>query len=162
MKKILQLSYRKTLKLTNALICVIQKEDIEHLETFVQNIDNFIKVKGGQPIGPLIQYTNSSINEYGKLDMDIKMIRQSSNFINHVADDYSMKSIIRIPNCMYCRYIGPEGNLKFAYDKIMLTAFEEDIPLKGDSYTIFVDNNEGEDYIIADVFMEREDEWVSK
>jgi hypothetical protein len=41
---------------------------------------------------------------------------------------------------MYCRYIGPEEKLKFAYDKILLTAFEEDIPLKGDSLIpLFVD-----------------------
>ena len=158
MKKSLQLSYSKTLKLTNALIHMMQQEDLEHFEASVESMDNFIKVKGCQPIGPLIQYTNSSINENGELDIDIKMIRQSSNFINHLTDDYSMNSVIRIPNCMYCRYIGPEDSMKFAYDKIMLAAFEEDIPLKGDSYTIFVENNQEEDYIIADVFMERADQ----
>ena len=58
---------------------------------------------------------------------------------------------------MYCRYTGPEEKLKFAYDKIQLTAFEENIPLKGDSYTIFVDKNEEDETIVADVFMERTD-----
>ena len=129
MEKSLKISYSKTLKLANSLIYIMKREDMNHFEVIVENMDNFIKVKGCQPIGPLIQYTNSSINESGELDMDIKMIRQSSNFINHMTDDYSMKSVIRIPNCMYCRYIGPEENMKFAYDKIMLTAFEEDIPL---------------------------------
>lgn len=56
---------------------------------------------------------------------------------------------------MYARYIGEESKLKFAYDKINLIAFEEDIPLKGDSYTVFVAKND--DGIIADVFMERAD-----
>ena len=55
---------------------------------------------------------------------------------------------------MYVRYTGPESMLKFAYDKIHLTAFEEDIKLKGDSYTIFV--NQIDDNIVADIFMERE------
>ena len=58
---------------------------------------------------------------------------------------------------MYCRYIGSEDSLKFAYDKIGVTAFEKGIRLKGESYTVFVDNNEEEEYIVADVFMERED-----
>lgn len=39
--------------------------------------------------------------------------------------------------------------------KINLEAFEKDISLKGDSYTIFVDRNEEDETITADVFMER-------
>jgi hypothetical protein len=56
---------------------------------------------------------------------------------------------------LYVRYEGEENKLKFAYDKIILSAFEEDIPLKGDSYTIFV-NQQGDNFV-ADVFMERAD-----
>lgn len=56
---------------------------------------------------------------------------------------------------MYARYNGEESKLKFAYDKMNLIAFEEDIPLKGDSYTIFVNTND--DGLIVDVFMERAD-----
>jgi len=48
--------------------------------------------------------------------------------------------------------------MKFAYDKINLYAFENDIKLKGDSYTVFVDSQEENDTIIADVFMEREND----
>jgi len=58
---------------------------------------------------------------------------------------------------MYCRYIGLEDKLKLAYDKLNLTAFENDIQLKGDSYKIFVDRNEEENTIIAEVFMPRAD-----
>jgi hypothetical protein len=46
-------------------------------------------------------------------------------------------------------------NLQFAYQKLNLVAFEENIKLKGDSYTIFVDRKDG--IITADVFMERAD-----
>ena len=43
--------------------------------------------------------------------------------------------------------------MKFAYDKIHLEAFENDIPLKEDNYTIFVDQNVEEGTIVADVFI---------
>ncbi len=119
-------------------------------------MENYIKSKGSQTIGPLIQHIESSVNEQGEIDIVIKLLRQSSNFIQHVEPPYEMKSVIRVKNCMYVRYTGPESKLKFAYDKINLTAFEEDIELKGDSYTIFVDQNE--DNIIADVFMEKANE----
>ena len=146
----------KTLKLTNVLTKSLNEDDLNNLDAIVEQIENYIKSKGSQPIGPLIQYTATLINEQGELDIVIKLLRQSSNFIQHVEPPYEMKSVIRVKNCMYVRYTGPESKLKFAYDKINLTAFEEDIELKGDSYTIFVDQDE--DNIIADVFMEKANE----
>ena len=152
----LQYSNSKTLKLNKVLIKTLEKDDLENFVTTVEQMENYIKSKGSQTIGPLIQHIESSVNEQGEIDIVIKLLRQSSNFIQHVEPPYEMKSVIRVKNCMYVRYTGPESKLKFAYDKINLTAFEEDIELKGDSYTIFVDQNE--DNIIADVFMEKANE----
>jgi len=42
--------------------------------------------------------------------------------------------------------------LQFTYSKLQLHAFENDIKLKGNSYTVFVENKEG--IMVADVFME--------
>ncbi len=145
----------RTLKLSNVLIkkCHIQEE----LGVLVQQIQSHIKVKGAVQIGPLVQYANSYINENGEMVVDIRIMLQCNSFIHSVEQPYTMESIVRIPNCMYCRYIGPTAQLKYAYDKIQLEAFENDIPLKGDSYTIFVDRDEENDTITADVFMERAD-----
>ena len=154
--KSLQYNTSKTLKLSNILIININKDDLDNIVATVEQMENYIKSKGSQAIGPLIQYTESSVNEQGELDIVIKLLRQSSNFIQHVEPPYEMKSVIRVKNCMYVRYNGPESKLKFAYDKINLTAFEEDIELKGDSYTVFLDQDE--DKLIADVFMEKANE----
>ena len=152
----LQYSNNKSLKVSNALVKTLNEDDLENIATTVEQMENYIKSKGSQPIGPLIQYTQSTVNEQGELDIVIKLLRQSNNFIQHVEPPYEMKSVIRVKDCMYVRYTGPESKLKFAYDKINLTAFEEDIELKGDSYTVFVDQNE--DKLIADVFMEKANE----
>lgn len=151
----LDLSHDKTLKLTNALIAEIGENDFENINLVVEKMENYIKAKGYMPVGPLIQYSGTRINEAGELDITIKLIRQSSQFINHTEAPYKCESLVRIKNCMYVRYSGPEESLKFAYDKINLTAFEEDIKLKGDSYTVFVD--QVDDNLIADVFMERDE-----
>ncbi len=157
MKKIM-LNQSKTLKLTNVLEykCRINEEGFD-FNISVEQMQSFIKVKGAIQIGPLIQYSNAYINENGEMDVDIRLMLQCSSIIYSVEAPYTMESVIRVPNCMYCRYIGPEDKLKFAYDKIQLEAFENDIPLKGDSYTIFVDRDEENDTITADVFMERAD-----
>ena len=54
-------------------------------------------------------------------------MRQANNFIHNVEAPYTMESVLRVRNCMYARYTGPEEKLKLAYDKINVTAFEEDI-----------------------------------
>ncbi|NLD50742.1 MAG: hypothetical protein GX660_26680 [Clostridiaceae bacterium] len=151
----IQICYNKTLKLTNVLINEIDLKDSEALEKEVLQMENYIKNKGAQPIGPLIQYTDVKGREIEEVKLTIKLLRQSNIHIHNLDASYKMEPIIRVKNCMYARYTGEEDKLKFAYDKINLTAFEEDIPLKGDSYTIFVANSD--EGIIADVFMERAD-----
>lgn len=116
-------------------------------------MENYIKSKGATPIGPLIQKTEYSVNEEGQLDIKVYLMRQANTFIHNVEAPYNMESVLRVRNCMYARYTGPEEKLKLAYDKINVTAFEEDIELSNTSYTIFVDKQD--DNIVADIFVEK-------
>lgn len=155
----IQVNQNKVLKLQNVLINKINLEDEDaEFNMIVEKMQSYIKVKGATQIGPLIQHTKTFVNEEEELDMEINMLLQCNNYIHSVEPPYSMQSLIRVPNCMYCRYIGPEEKLKFAYDKINLEAFENDIELTGESYTVFVDQNEEEGTIVADVFMPKAEE----
>lgn len=154
----LLLQNNKGLKLLNVLIyyAEINNDDLNiHME--IEKMSNYIRTKGALSIGPLIQYTRAFVNENNELDMEIILMLQCNNYIHNVESPYSMESVIRVPNCMYCRYIGSEEKIKFAYDKIHLEAFENDIELEDCSYTIFVDRNEEDETIVADVFIPRKD-----
>lgn len=150
-----QVSYNKTLKLQNVIIIEGLFDDEKIFSKNVLMMENYIKTKGGMPVGPLIQYMRPRLTEGGEINLEIKLLRQSTTFIKNVEKSYSMESIIRIPNCLYLRYHGSEEKLQFAYQKLNLIAFEEDIELKGDSYTVFVNTQDG--IITADIFMERAD-----
>lgn len=152
MENSIQLSKNKTLKLSNVLICELDMSDSEDFATKVLQMDNYIKAKGFLPIGPVIQKTQYKINEDGQLEISVRLLRQANNFIHHVEPPYTMESILRVKNCLYVRYTGPEEKIKLAYDKINVTAFEEEIELSDENYTIFVDQQD--DKIIADVFVE--------
>lgn len=154
MNKII-LNKNKVLKLSNVLGMAIQVDKSNNFNINIEQMQNYLKRSGAVSIGPLIQYVSTFVNENGELDIEIKLLLQSNYYIKNVQPPYQMERVICVKNCMYVRYQGEENKLKFAYDKINLTAFEEDIPLKGDSYTIFVDQQD--DQIIADVFMERAD-----
>lgn len=150
----IQFSESKTLKLTNVLkYKVLFNEEDFDFNVAIEQMRSYIKTKGTMQIGPLIQYTRTFLNENNALEMEVIMMLQCNNFIHTVEQPYSMEPVIRVPDAMYCRYRGPEMALKFAYDKINLEAFENEIELKDYSYTIFVNNNEEEGIIVADVFI---------
>jgi uncharacterized protein YecE (DUF72 family) len=135
---------------------ISKKEDFEQLQNLralVERKEFYIRQKGAQPIGPLIQKTSVSVGENGEVQMTITFIRQADKFIHHVDPPYRMESVIRVSDCLYTRFIGEEEHLQFAYNKLNLTAYEEEIELTGESYTVFVDSNEEDGTITADIFM---------
>ena len=129
------------------------KCDNRNVEHSIIQMDNYIKSKGVTPIGPLIQKTEYSVNDEGQIDIKVYLMRQANNFIHNVEAPYTMESVLRVRNCMYARYTGPEEKLKLAYDKINVTDFEEDIELSNSNYTIFLDKQD--DNIVADIFVEK-------
>ena len=149
----IEISNNKTLKLTNVLTCNVDIEGEENILTVVSKMDNYIKSKGALPIGPLIQKNEFSIDHEGKITFSIFLMRQANNFIHSVAEPYTINSVVKIQNCMYAHYLGPEEKIQLAYDKLNVTAFEEDIELSNENYTISVDQHE--DNIVADIFVEK-------
>jgi uncharacterized protein YecE (DUF72 family) len=143
--------------LTNVLLIELSKEeDFEQLENFqnlIDQMDLYIRQHGAQPIGPLIQKTELKVDESGEPQMTITFIRQSDTYLHKVDPPYKMESVIKVPDCLYTRFIGEEKDIQFAYNKLNLTAYEEEIELTGESYTVFVDSDEESDTITADVFM---------
>lgn len=149
----LQVNQNKSLKLSNVIVKTIEQSEFESFEKEVIQMESYIRSKGATPVGPLVQYTKGYVNESGQLEVHIDLMRQCNNFINNVEEPYKIVPQISVKNCIYVRYTGEESTIKFAYDKLNLMAFEEGIPLKGDSYTIFV--KQEEENIVADVFMEK-------
>ena len=155
----IELYENKKVKFQNVLCQKIDLSNEElNFDIILNKMQSYIKVNGTTQMGPLIQYTRTFVDDNEELKLEIVFMLQCRERIFSVEKAYRMESIIRIQNCMYCRYIGPEEKLKFAYDKINLKAFENDINLTGESYTVFVDQNEEEGRIIADVFMPRVEE----
>ena len=53
---------------------------------------------------------------------------------------------------LYAHYTGPMSHNQLATAKLQIMAFENDIKLTGDNYTIYV--NQDDDDAVIDVFME--------
>lgn len=152
LERSIEVKFNKILKLNNVLIREVLEDDFKDIEKIVTLMQSYLKAKGSDTIGPLIQYTQPQIKDNGEMIIKTFFMIQSKNLIHHIDEPYTMKSQIRVKNCMYARYKGEEHFIKYGSDKIMITAFEQKIKLKGDIYTILVDDLENG--IIADIFME--------
>lgn len=149
------ISEDKTLKLQNVLSTRmdLSADNLEIFDSEIQKMNIFIQTHGARQIGPLIQFNHTELNENHEPELNMWFMLQSDNYIHNVEKPYRMDSVVRVKNCLYARYTGPEDKLKYAHDKLGVYAFENDIDLDGSNYTIFVDRNEEEETIIADVFM---------
>jgi hypothetical protein len=166
-KKIINIQSNKSLRLDNVLIrdvitmTVAETEDGSENEDFsleleVEKMTNEIKTKGANQIGPLIQYSCAS-GDVDAFEIKVSLMLQADRYINNVSAPYRMESVVQAKNCMYTRFTGAEEDMQYAYQKIQVTAYEEDLKLKGSSYTIFLDSND-EGNITADIFMEKMEE----
>lgn len=142
----------KTLKLNNVLIREISENELIDINQISYMMDSYIKSKGNSTIGPMINYSTVEVDESGQPKVIIKLMIQLKNPIHNIEKPYELKSQLRVTNCLFASFTEKEENLQFAYQKLGVYAFENAIKLKGDSYTIFV--KQEEENIVADVFME--------
>lgn len=142
----------KTLKLNNVLIREVSQNEFMDTNKISYMMDSYIKSKGNASLGPMISYSKLQIDDNGQANIKLRLMVQLKSPIHNVEPPYEMKSQLRVTNCLFARFSEKEENLQFAYSKLQLHAFENDIKLKGDSYTVFVENKDGK--IVADVFME--------
>ncbi len=150
-------SENKALKLINVLSHKINMTDQNmNIGLIIRKMENYIKTKGTNPIGPLVQHISSSIDEEGRMIANLELIIQCKDYINNTEEGYKMESVKRVPNCAYCRFTGPVDKQDLAYSKIRCEAFEEDIELKNESYIITLNEDAENEAVTIDVFIPKE------
>ena len=140
----------KTLKLTNVLARHILPEELGNMSVILTQMQNFMKSNGAQPIGPLVQCVK--IGTGPDHTPELYMMQQATQMITAMEPGYHMDAVLRVKNCLYAHYTGPMSQSQLASAKLQIMAFENDIKLTGDTYTIYV--NQDDDDGVMDVFME--------
>ena len=146
----IQIAQNKTLKLTNVLARKIEAEEFANLQIVLTQMQNFMKSNGAQPIGPLVQAVKMGTGPDHV--PELYMMQQATQMITQMEPGYHMDAVLRVKNCLYAHYTGPMSHNQLATAKLQIMAFENDIKLTGDNYTIYV--NQDDDDAVIDVFME--------
>ncbi len=146
----IKVAENKTLKLTNVLSRVVLPEELGNLSVILTQMQNFIKSNNAQPIGPLVQAIRMGTGPDHVPEM--YMMQQATQMISKMEPGYHMDAVLRVKNCLYAHYTGPLSKSQLASAKLQIMAFENDIKLTDNSYTIYV--NQDDDEAVIDVFME--------
>ena len=146
----IKVAENKTLKLTNVLSREVRGDEMANMPLVLTQMHNFIKSNGAQPIGPLVQAVKMGAGP--EHVPELYMMQQATQLITKMEPGYHMDAVLRVKNCLYAHYTGPMSSSQLASAKLQVMAFENEIDLTGDSYTIYV--NQDEDDGVMDVFME--------
>lgn len=144
----IKVAENKTLKLTNVVARRIAPEELGNMMVALTQLQNFIKSHNAQPIGPLVQAITFTPDH----QMKLILMQQATQFIPQMEQGYHMDAVLRVKNCLYAHYCGPMSQSQLAASKLQIHAFENEQTLTGDTYTIFV--RQDDDDAVVDVFME--------
>ena len=146
----IQVAENKTLKLTNVLARKVEANELGNMQLILTQMYNFIKSHSAMPIGPIVQCIKFTSGP--NPEPQIYMMQQVNQLIPRLEAGYQMDAVLRVKGCLYAHYTGPMSQSGLASQKLNIYAFENEIELNGNVYTIFV--NQDDDDAIVDVFME--------
>ena len=139
----IKVAENKTLKLTNVVARRIAPEELGNMMVALTQLQNFIKSHNAQPIGPLVQALK--IGPAPEHAPELYLMQQATQLITQTEPGYEVDAVLRGKDC-------PMAYSQLASSKLQILAFEKDLKLTGDNYTIFV--SQDDDDAVVDVFME--------
>ena len=146
----IKVAENKTLKLTNVVSRRVMPVELGNMMVILTQLQNFIKSNNAQPIGPLVEAVKMGTGP--DHTPELYMMQQATQMIPKMEPGYHMDAILRVKNCLYAHYTGPMSQSQLATAKLQIMAFENELDLTGDTYTIYV--NQDDDQAVVDVFME--------
>ena len=146
----IQVAEHKTLKLTNVLQRKVNESEFGNMSIVLTQMQNLIRSHNAMPVGPIIQCVKMRTGP--NPTAEIYFMQQVNQLLPRLDPGYQMDAVLRVKNCLYAHYTGPMNHSNLASQKLDIYAFEHEIKLTGDVYSIYV--NQDEDDGVLDVFME--------
>lgn len=133
----------RVLKLHKVFKKVLTEKETQELPRTLQLIQGFIKARGLEIKGPLITFSKPiSEDEIAKIQTTI-LCQLKNNPHGRLDYPYSFEEDLRVENCLYARFIGEQSHFQIAVSKMTVYAYENYLTLTGNTYTIFLANEEG-------------------
>lgn len=148
MNKEIIIEENKILKLKNVLMREF-KLDEEPLNKKLYMFESYLKMHKIETFGPLIIKTH--IEGTDKPDLLISVLIQTKEENPTIIRPYSFTSEVKVGPCLFSRFIGKEENAGIAQSKLQVYAYEKNIVLGSESYSVY--KNQTSEYAEIDTFV---------
>lgn len=146
----LEVKENKKLVLKNVMKKELKNIAIENLDKHINEFGNMLQLLHVQVFGPLIiKNVGTKIHEDGNLSFDYDLIVQAHDYLQY-KDKYVTQDRLVAENCIYVRFEGPMEELNYAYSKLDLHIYENDLMATGEDYIIHVNDNP--EHGVVDIF----------
>ena len=151
MSKVIDVYENKVLKLKNVFsqtLVIDEKFTNKPLELYYKDFIDYMKNNKIEGFGPIVVY-NSIIGSDEK-KMILKLLRQTKNEHISCVYPYEYQEEIKTKPCLFSRFNGYEKDAINQSYKMQVYAYENDLVLDIESYTI---SKQEEDKVSVDVFI---------
>lgn len=100
-----------------------------------------LKAYGISIRGPPIVWVGMKITE-SIVFLERKLFLQCTGNLSKIPAGFERKDTVKIGPCIYARFIGREENLRYAFEKASVYAFENEIDLKKENYTVYLEKDD--------------------
>ena len=148
----LDLQENKTLKLNNLVIKELRGVHITKIDFEIEKFINQLQVLKAQSYGPIVtKLVTSYANEEGNTVYDYDIYYQVKNYKQYESI-LKTQDELKVTDCLFLNFKGDSIYLPYAYSKIELHLFENDLSAKEEVYSVLkvVDGNE--DKVDIDLF----------
>ncbi|BDD39536.1 AraC family transcriptional regulator [Streptococcus ruminantium] len=146
----LEVLENKKLVLKKVICKQLKSLQVEKLEQEIDKFYQHLKLLNVQMFGPLIvKNSGTMIHEDGTITVDYDLYVQAHDFRQYDTF-YTVYEEVICPHCVYVRFEDRPEYLQFAYSKLDLHFYENDLETDGTSYTVYV-NTTGE-MMTVDIF----------
>lgn len=146
----LEIKRNKKLVLKKVLKKRLRGIQIEKLDVEINRFDQQLKLLKVQTYGPLVtRNCGTLIHDDGSVSMDYELYVQAEDYQQYQKYFIVVDEII-VDNCLYLRFNDSAEYIPYAFSKLDIYIYENDIPIKNDVYTVYL-NGDGEK-VIVDIF----------
>jgi len=146
----LEVKTNKKLILKQVLIKELRDIPIEQLDSETKNFHSLINLLNVQTFGPLITKNyGTNIHDDGSITTSYDLMVQAHDYKMY-KKQFKVVSQLQCEHCAYIRFQGESDNMQYAYTKLNLFFFENDLADTGVVYNVFLSNHS--ENMVLDIF----------
>lgn len=146
----LEVKENKKLVLVNVLKVELRNLPIDDLDEEVKKFMKKIDLLKVQIFGPLvIRNIGTNIHEDGTMSVDYDIMIQASDYKQY-KNEFIIEDRYECKHCLYLHYEGKQEDMSYAYMKLELFEYENDLVTTSELYTVYI--KESEANVVIDLF----------